>query len=106
ASDGSLLWRNQGADGWLWHFDGVVFTSIPNLGLEALNPANGAIVWRYQTGDGVRLASTANGILYGVITHQTTSAGWSHALVALDAHTGKLLWRIALGTSEDFPLIG
>jgi outer membrane protein assembly factor BamB len=108
ARDGSLLWYVQGENGRLWVFGGELYTSISGWGLDALNRATGAVRWRYRTSDQVSLASVAQGILYGVSSHQIANAVWNQTVVAVRTTDGKLLWRfpIGAGTDTDAPIVG
>ncbi len=106
ARNGALLWHAQGESGQVSVFNGVLYTSMWGLALDALNPANGARQWRYQTGDTVFLSTTASGMLYGVIAHRLTDSSFGHDVVAFNANSGKLLWRFQIGTSEDSPIVG
>ena len=104
--DGSSLWRARGAGGSLWVFGGMLYTSILGVGLEALRPANGSPKWRYQTSDAAFLTASANDILYGGLSYRITSASWGRGIVALHTSNGRLPWRVQIGMSEDFPLVG
>lgn len=104
--NGSLLWQVRGENGRLWVFDGGLYASISELSLDALNPATGAVRWRYRTSDPVWLATVANGMLYGVSSHQIANASWSQTIVALATRDGTLLWRFPIGTSGDVPIVG
>ena len=106
ARNGSLLWRDQGESGQLWVLDEGLYTSIWGMGLDALNPATGAVRWRYRTSDLVSLSAVVHGILYGVSSHQSTSSSWNQALVAITSSDGQLLWRFPIGPNEDSPIIG
>jgi outer membrane protein assembly factor BamB len=103
---GFLLWRVRGESGHLYVFNGVLYTSVPGAGLDALNPANGAVQWHFKTRDVVSLSTVANGILYGVIRYRISDSLWNQAVVALRASTGELLWRFHIGASEDTPIVG
>jgi outer membrane protein assembly factor BamB len=105
ARNGVGLWRAQGEGGRLALFDGVLYSSIEGQGLDALSPATGAVVWRYQTPDGVGVSAVASGRLYGEIAHFTSGAV-NKAIVSLSADTGKLLWRVEIGAPQYVPLVG
>ena len=106
ARNGALLWHAQGESGRLWMLDGDLYAALGGMGLSALNPATGAVRWRYGTSDLVTLSTVVHGILYGVSSHQSTDSLWTQALVAITARDGKLRWRFPIGTSEDSPIIG
>ncbi len=106
ARDGSRLWQVQGESGRLWVFDTGLYTSIMGQGLDALDPATGAVRWRYRPDDDVLLATIANGILYGISSRQITGSSRNQAIVALTTRDGKLLWTFPIGASEDTPLVG
>src|SRR5260221_1685562 len=103
---GVLLWRVRGESGHVYVFNGVLYTSVPGAGLDALNPANGSVQWHFQTHDVVSLSTAANGILYGVISYRISDSMWNQAVVALRASTGELLWRFHIGAGEDTPIMG
>ena len=104
ASTGVRLWRAPGGGGGLDLFDGVLYTPLEGGGLDALSSTTGAVEWRYPTPDGVAVLGVANGIVYGVISHLTSSQLEDSAVLALRAGTGKLLWRVGIGMMEGSPL--
>ncbi len=107
------VWENKG----IYHKGEPEYTpgnryigSVPLIDLEnepgygairALNPKTGAMVWEYKlhTKPWSGVMSTAGGIVFG------GSGGWSDRerqdmeayFYALDAETGKELWRVSLG---------
>ncbi len=106
ARDGSRLWQVQGESGRLWILDAGLYTSVAGQGLDALDPATGAVRWRYRPGDDVSLSTIANGILYGISSRQITGSSRNQAIVALTTSNGKLLWTFQIGTSDDTPIVG
>jgi outer membrane protein assembly factor BamB len=64
------------------------------------------VEWRYLTPDGVAVLGVANDLFYGVVSHLTSGMLEGSALVALRADTGKLLWRVEIGTMKGIPLVG
>lgn len=67
--------------------DNLIFISTAK-GLYALNPANGAVVWRYDTEMPLGNSPTiVNGILY--------VGGYDRKIHALNAQTGAHLWEFA-----------
>jgi outer membrane protein assembly factor BamB len=60
----------------------------------ALDASTGALLWKYQTGDGVDPSpAVANGIVY--------AGSYDGNLYALDANSGTLVWQYPTGL--DFP---
>jgi outer membrane protein assembly factor BamB len=106
ARDGSRLWQVQGESGRLWVLDKGLYTSVAGQGLDALDPATGAVRWRYQPREDVSLSTIANGILYGISSRQITGSSRNQAIVALTTSDGKLLWTFQIGTSDDTPIVG
>jgi outer membrane protein assembly factor BamB len=106
ARDGSALWRAQGEGGQRAFFNGLLYTSLWGHSLDALNPASGAVEWRFTSTDDITPTTSANGVLYGVSSYRVTDAVWHQDVVAFDAKTGKLLWRFHLGAGRDVPIVG
>jgi outer membrane protein assembly factor BamB len=106
ASDGSGLWQVRGESGRIWVLNQELYTSVAGQGLDALDPATGTVRWRFQSGDGVAVATVANGMLYGTSTHQATDQSLSRAIVALEVRDGKPLWSFPITTLQDSPLVG
>ncbi|MEQ1948114.1 MAG: PQQ-binding-like beta-propeller repeat protein [Bryobacteraceae bacterium] len=67
------------------------YSSLKQINLS--NVAKLKVAWTYDTSDGTNASQThpivVNGVLYGVTP--------SHKMIALDAKTGKLLWRFNSG---------
>jgi len=105
ARDGARLWQVQGESGRLWVLGSGLYTSVFGQGLDALDPATGAVRWRYRPGAYVWLATSANGILYATSSVRVTSLAWNLAIVALSARDGKLLWTFPVGASADTPIV-
>jgi outer membrane protein assembly factor BamB len=105
ARDGSRLWHVQGESGQLWALDQGLYASDAGVGLDALNPANGSVQWRFQTHDAVFVATLVNGILYGVISSRISDSLSNQAVVALQASTGEVIWRTQLGASAGTPTV-
>jgi outer membrane protein assembly factor BamB len=107
AGDGVPLWHAPGEGGGgiggIDLFDGALYTS-GERGLDAVNASTGAVEWRYSMPDGVAVLGVANGIVYGVVSHLTSSQLEDSAVLALRADTGKLLWRVGIGMMEGSPL--
>jgi len=106
ARDGSRLWQVQGESGRLWVFEQGPYVSIAGQGLDALDPATGAVRWRYRPGDDVSLATAASGVLYGTSSHQITGSSPNQAIVALTAGDGKLRWTFPIGAGAGIPIVG
>ncbi len=106
SSNGSPLWHAHGEGGRLWTAGGVLYTAVYGQGFAALNPATGAVRWRYQTNDMITLSTVAHGIAYVVSSHPDATFVWHQTLIALDAGTGKPLWRLQITTRQDTPLVG
>ena len=75
--------------------DGVLFMQSFGDGVEALNAANGDLLWRYvrPTPKGVTMYFKRMIAIYGEAVLLATS---DKHLVALDMHTGKVLWDQAV----------
>jgi outer membrane protein assembly factor BamB len=106
ARDGARLWQVQGEGGQIWVLGQGLYTSVAGQGLDALDLATGAVRWRYRPVSDVSLATIADGILYGISSHQTPNFSRSQAVVALSTRDGKLLWTFPIGASENAPLVG
>jgi outer membrane protein assembly factor BamB len=108
ATDGARLWQLQGESGRerLWVLDTGLYTSIAGQGLDALDPATGAVRWRYRPGDDVSLATITGDILYGIGSRQIPGSSREQAIVALTTSAGKVLWTFPIGTSQDSPIVG
>ncbi len=104
--DGARVWSAQGAGGQVYPINGRLYVSMSGRGVEALDPASGALQWRYQSDATIRLATVANNILLGVGSYQVTDSVWRQAVMALSASSGRLLWRFQIGSSDDSPLVG
>ena len=91
--------------------NGVVYFPDWAGNLYALNADNGQVIWSHQLSDyGVaagtvsRTAPTVvNGVLY--IGTQYVSSGPTGWLLAINAHTGSLIWKTQPDTSNGFPVI-
>jgi outer membrane protein assembly factor BamB len=105
AMDGYRLWQVQGESGQVWVLDQGLYTSVSGQGVDALEPATGAVRWRYRPGDDVMLVTIVNGILYG-ISNWLPGSSQKQAIVALTTRDGKLLWTFPIGASRDTPLVG
>ena len=74
--------------------DGVMFLQAAGGKIQALDAANGDVLWnyRYQRPDGGRVepAAMRNFAMFGTSLFMATSDA---ALVAIDARSGKQLWR-------------
>ena len=77
--------------------EGIRFSSLKQINCE--NVAQLQVTWIYDTADGPGDTQTqpviADGVLYGVTP--------KHKIIALDAATGKLLWRFDSGLSGRGP---
>lgn len=108
--DGSQLWRSNKISNNILAppavANNVVYVGAQDTYLYALDAATGKQLWRYNTG-GVISSSPAvdNGVVYvgGIATPVVNSANSfsdstpaSGVITALDAATGKLLWRVTL----------
>jgi outer membrane protein assembly factor BamB len=106
ASDGSRLWQIQGESGRLWVLDQGLFASVTGQGLDALDPATGAVRWRFRTGDDMALATIANGMLYGTSVHRAADQSQHQAIVALAVRDGKPLWAFPTASPQDSLIVG
>lgn len=74
--------------------DGVMFLTHPNNKIQALDAASGDLIWEYQydfpTDSKLLGGPTRNIAIYG---HRLFMTTYDAALVAIDARTGKQLWR-------------
>jgi outer membrane protein assembly factor BamB len=104
--DGSQLWQVQSESGRVWVVGQGLYTSVLAQGLDALDPATGAVRWRYRPGDDVSLATVTYGTVYGIRSRQIPGSSRSQAIVALATSDGELLWTFPIGTSQDSPIAG
>ena len=93
-SDGSLLWTSQPSGsseeiirGGLSVQQGTVYASTMD-GISAFRASDGGLIWHFA--DHINASAVVNGVVY---TTARTSDVYGGAIVALDAKTGKQLWR-------------
>ena len=110
AATGALRWTHPHADG-SWVESSAVFAdgrfvvgSSDALKLQALDPATGRELWAYRTGGwSWSTPAVANGVAYvGSLSgspYYMPGVTLQGALHAVDAATGRLLWRFTPGPS-------
>jgi outer membrane protein assembly factor BamB len=106
--DGSQLWYVQAEIGLVrvWVVDSGIYVSLMGQGLDALDPATGAVRWRYRPGDDVWFETVVNGVLVGVRMHRADDLSQSQELIALTARDGTLLWSVPVTLRQDALLVG
>ena len=90
--DGGMKWQHRGRSA-LRLDDRIVFSDGDHT-LSAVDIATGRVLWENNLGGYVEFDS-AGGIVYGLCNFSTVKDKSAHFLVALDAETGKELWRKA-----------
>src|SRR5579884_138139 len=71
--------------------NGVDYVGSDNGRLYALNGTDGRVRWQYNAGQPVAIAQVVNGVVYAHANADTTATA-----IALDASSGRLLWRYPL----------
>lgn len=80
--------------------DGKLYVGTADNNVLALNPDDGALLWRYETGHAIwGQPAFADGVLY--------VASMDHSAYALDADSGELIWRTEIGGAlPSSPILG
>ncbi len=90
ASDSSLRWSDQGSSTEMHSIldHGVVYSG--DAGITAVSALTGKVLWHFQSGDAAQVKAVNSNTVFCT---ETISGTNQDRLFALDASTGRLLWR-------------
>ncbi len=90
ASDGTVRWSRQGSSQQMRSIleHGVLYSG--DTGVSAINARTGAALWHYQGDTTTTVVAVGDGMVYAI---ETSPFNNQSLLFALDASTGKQLWR-------------